>query len=174
MVGEKEDSEYINKPRHWGCRIYAMARLAMYKNLHKVQVIPRYIDTDGIIIKREEMNKFDIGNKNGQYKIEAEAFRLYIVSRKTYCLQNIDEKKNKYRMKGYYNGDVCKSYDTNDNLVEEGSELCIKLYKELLNKNRKVISEYERLIKTFKQHQTDKNKWEIATIKSIQQEKILS
>jgi hypothetical protein len=172
MVGEKEDSEYINKPRHWGCRIYAMARLTMYKDLYKAEVIPKYIDTDGIIIKKEEMDRFNIGNKNGQYKIEAEASRLYIVSRKTYCLEN--GFNNKYRMKGYHNGDIWKSYDTNNNIVKEGNELCIQLYEELLNKNRKVISEYERLIKSFKQHQTDKDKWEIATIKSIQQEKILS
>lgn len=172
MVGEKEDSEYIDKPRHWGCRIYAMARLTMYKDLHQANIIPEYFDTDGFIIERKNIKKFDIGNKNGQYKIEAEAHRLYVVSRKTYCLEN--GKENKYRMKGYHNGDIWKSYDTDGNIITKGTKLCVELYKELLNKNRKVISEYERLVKVFKQCQTNKEKWEIATIKSVQQEKILS
>lgn len=67
--------------------IYAQARIKIYEELKKVPIEEiTYTDTDSIIMNKGHLEKFDIGEGLGQFKIEGKGQKALIYSRKTYSI----------------------------------------------------------------------------------------
>jgi len=186
------DKEFIDKPRHMGARIYAMARLYMFSIIKDLKTI-KYMDTDGFIMSRTEKEATPAlihSVQLGGFKIEADGDRVYLCSLKNYalikttaektCLEaphllKADKKKcekdgfyhNKYRLKGYHNDDPWKSEKGTYN----GTFVNEDIYKALID--GKVTTKTEKIVKRFV-HQGTSGTYSLSTLISQSQDRIVA
>lgn len=83
---------------------------------------------------------------------------------------------NKYRLKGYRNGNIwtskaLKSKDMDDTVIKQGNSLCPELFEELIQPEKIVTTEWEALRKTFKKE--NNGEWKLSFIRSIPESRIL-
>jgi hypothetical protein len=148
MMGESEESPFIDKPRHIGCRIYALARLYMYKFMKQLDTI-LYMDTDGFIIKNSELYKIPLGRELGQFKVETKGDTLYLASLKNYCIYNSHTQESKFRLKGYKEGEPWYVLDQNEKQIHRDDKITVQMYEYLVNNKFKVMTSVAKIIKKF-------------------------
>jgi hypothetical protein len=143
MKAKTKPKDIINKPRHWGCRIYALARLMLWKYMMRCDRV-YYVDTDSIIINRGELHKFSITDELGGMKIDKEANNMFVLSPKSYYIGD------KFRMKGYRRGDKWTCYDAETSeILDEGEQIAEKLYAYILDDKFDVTTHFEKISKKF-------------------------
>jgi hypothetical protein len=179
----------IDKPRHIGARIYAMARLYMFEIIKDLDSI-MYMDTDGFIMERAEYARNAIlqeSNELGGFKIEASGDTVYLCSLKNYAIcestkevcmeaphmskKELKECKlhhNKYRLKGYHNSDPWVSA----NKTYQGTYVCEEMYKALLN-DSPVKTYTTKIIKKFVCKSSD-GPYNLSTLYGQKQERIIA
>jgi hypothetical protein len=179
----------IDKPRHIGARIYAMARLYMFEIIKDLKSI-MYMDTDGFIMERKEYAYNPIlqeSNELGGFKIEADGDIVYLFSLKNYaicdstkevCMKTPHTSKkelkecklhhNKYRLKGYHNSDPWVSTSQK----YEGTYVCENMYKALLN-DGPVKTHTSKIIKKFVCKTSD-GPYNLSTLYGQRQERIIA
>jgi uncharacterized protein YprB with RNaseH-like and TPR domain len=148
MMGEAEESPFINKPRHIGCRIYALARLYMYQFMKQIDTI-LYMDTDGFILEKSELYKIPLNKELGQFKIETEGDILYLASLKNYCIYNSNTQESKFRLKGYKEGDPWYVLGPDEKQIHRDDRITVQMYEYLVNKDYKVMTSTSKIIKKF-------------------------
>lgn len=187
------NKEFIDKPRHMGARIYAMARLYMFSIIKDLESI-MYMDTDGWIMSRIEKEATPAlahSVELGGFKIEAEGDRVYLCSLKNYAIVNTmaektcleaphllkaDKKKcekdgfyhNKYRLKGYHNDDPW--FSALDKY--KGTFVNENIYKALIE-DQPVCTKTEKIVKRFV-HQGTGGTYTLSTLVSQIQERIIA
>jgi hypothetical protein len=179
----------IDKPRHIGARIYAMARLYMFEIIKDLKSI-MYMDTDGFIMERDEYTRNEIlqdSNELGRFKIEADGNIVYLFSLKNYAIcdstkevctkpPHVSKKElrecklhhNKYRLKGYHNSDPWLSA----NQKYEGTYVCENMYKAVLN-DSPVKTHTTKIIKKFVCKSSD-GPYNLSTLYGQRQERIIA
>jgi hypothetical protein len=148
MMGESEESPFINKPRHIGCRIYALARLYMYNFMKQLDTI-LYMDTDGFIIEKSELHKIPLNKELGQFKVETEGDTLYLASLKNYCIYNSNTQESKFRLKGYKEGESWYVLDSNEKQIHRDDKITVQMYEYLVDDKFKVMTSAAKIIKRF-------------------------
>ena len=185
------NKEFIDKPRHMGARIYAMARLFMFSIIKDLESI-MYMDTDGFIMTRKEKEScatLDHSVELGGFKIEADGDRVYLCSLKNYAIVNTlmtktcleaphllkgDKKEcekdgfyhNKYRLKGYHNGDPWES----SSKEYSGTFVNEDIYRALLT--GEVRTKTEKIIKRFVH--SSGGSYTLSTLASQSQDRIIA
>ncbi|KAF9326694.1 hypothetical protein BGZ91_001823, partial [Linnemannia elongata] len=141
MKAKTKPKDIINRPRHWGCRIYALARLTLWKYMMLCDHV-YYVDTDSIITNRNELHKFSITDKLGDMKIDKESENMFVLSPKSYYIGD------KFRMKGYRRGDKWTCYDTETSeVVDEGEYITERLFMYILDDKYDVTTHFEKITK---------------------------
>lgn len=173
MKACKEESKYLNKPKHIGSRIYALSRLYMWKMMMKCENL-YYSDTDSLLIDKSEIHKFKIGKEYGEFKVEAESDHIFVVSPKTYWVS-----EEKHGLKGYKPGDTWRTIRMHEDdngdyweFINNGDKITPDIYEALLDPEMIVNSKYHNMRKEFVRKR--ENKWELFTITGITTTKIIS
>ncbi|KFH61728.1 hypothetical protein MVEG_12436, partial [Podila verticillata NRRL 6337] len=143
MKAKTKPKDIVNRPRHWGCRVYALARLALWRYMMLCDHV-YYVDTDSIITNRSELHKFSVTDQLGDMKIDKESDNMFVLSPKSYYIGD------KFRMKGYRRGDKWTCYDTNTSeILDEGEHITERLFTYILDDRYDVTTHFEKISKRF-------------------------
>ena len=144
FVGEKDGGKYIRKPRHWGCRVYGLSHLEMFRDLEGVTTMV-YGDTDSAIIDRSDVEKLNLGKAIGEYKIEHEAQSIAIIGKKSYCMVGETVRS---RLKGYKTGQKWEAVNrASGDVVLEGNGVVVDMFEALASEEHDVYTVQECLVK---------------------------
>ncbi|KFH61735.1 hypothetical protein MVEG_12429, partial [Podila verticillata NRRL 6337] len=154
--------EEIAKPRHWGSRIYALARLALWRHMCK---FPRvyYVDTDSIVVDAGE--EYTLSKEPGGMKLDIMAQQSQFVSPKTYRMDD------KCRLKGYKDGSRWTA-KLGDEVVGIGSNLCKEMYDHLLDPNVELYTKCLNITKRFVKKESN-GTWKACVLQGEYEHKLL-
>jgi hypothetical protein len=165
MRGKKVPKVDIIKPRHLGCRVYALARLYVWENMMKFEQV-FYIDTDSLLVRKSEIEKISLDDREyGAFKIEEESSVVKVVSPKNYMIGT------KMRCKGYRKGDTWKAQTKDGEVLATGNELVPELYDYLLRDDVEVYTSFHKISKSFVKKEG--GEWELFVVKGTEVQVLL-